>query len=325
MLSAVRLQVIMEALQNVELPPFCGSTLRGAFLQALKEESCLSRTSCGEFCALPTSCVYGALCETPAPETAPKRVKSSRFAPHPYVLTPPKGGLYYSGELLTFQLTLFGGAPRKLPTVLKALERMASTGIGKGRKSLRLFRVSTFPEATPVYKEGTIDLEGLQIKPLTWEPRESPSDQSLLEGQDLLLEMITPLKLQKHGRLLTKIDAGELVYAAADRLYLLSHCHGRPESAPDAAEVAGKARAAQIKVLEDDLRRVSFDRFSGRQNKKHRLDGLLGQIRLGPGFGPFFPLLQAASQVHLGNGTSFGLGAIALQLVPASERTLTKK
>ncbi|MCB1036939.1 MAG: CRISPR system precrRNA processing endoribonuclease RAMP protein Cas6, partial [Acidobacteria bacterium] len=51
-------------------------------------------------------------------------------------------------------------------------------------------------------------------------------------------------------------------------------------------------------------------RFSNRQQQRHRLQGLLGQITLAGDLEPFLPLLQSAEILHVGKNATMGLGRV---------------
>lgn len=312
MLHFLRLQIVFEALENIELPPFAGSSLRGAFMGVLKDQSCMAQgpaDSCKDFCQWTSTCAYGLLCETPAPKDAPGRLRSSRFAPHPYVITPFPGGLYMQGDLLRCSMRLWGEGPRQLPRIIKALEAMEAEGVGKGRRSLRLLRIIDETSQQPIYTGGRLDLTGLQRS--TFDPGHQPNSE---KTQAIKVNFLTPLQVQRHGKPQKTIDFGELVYAAADRLWVIGHCHGAPQIAPDARALAQKARQADIQIIDDQSAYMSFSRFSHRQNRRHELGGIAGSMSFIGELTEFLPLLRAGEVFHLGKGTSFGLGAIELEI-----------
>jgi CRISPR/Cas system endoribonuclease Cas6 (RAMP superfamily) len=56
-----------------------------------------------------------------------------------------------------------------------------------------------------------------------------------------------------------------------------------------------------------------WTRFSSRQDTRMQMGGLLGDLTLGgPGLPTFWSSLWYGQWVHVGKGTSFGLGAYAL-------------
>ncbi|MFL6260778.1 MAG: CRISPR system precrRNA processing endoribonuclease RAMP protein Cas6 [Thermoanaerobaculia bacterium] len=63
------------------------------------------------------------------------------------------------------------------------------------------------------------------------------------------------------------------------------------------------------------LRRVTWERWSQRQNTAMKLGGLVGTLTLEGDLAPFAPLLRAAEILHAGKGAVFGLGKI--EVAPA--------
>ena len=309
MLSYLCLHVAMEARETVELPAYAGSTLRGAFMSALKQTRCMGSQTCGDVCDWPSTCAYGFLCETPVPRDAPGRIRASKFAPHPFVISPPEGGMVPAGGKLRFELTLWGTGLRHLPAVLQALEQMAAAGMGRGRKKLRLIRGVDANTKTTLSDGSNISLADVAPQSTQWN-----TDKTSHKSAALRVDFTTPAKLKSRGELVTEFDFGELVYHAADRLYLLCHCHGDTSFTPNRGELASRARDADVKLVEDTIRRVSFARYSQRQARKHRLDGVMGHLLFVGDIGPFLSVLRSAELFHLGKGTSFGLGAIEVRV-----------
>ncbi len=312
-LRTLKLTIHMGALEMVDLPPFMGSTLRGAFGAALKSVGCAGKEqrSCSKACAWPTRCPYGQLMETPVPEDAPGRIKASRFAPHPIVLTPPAqgGGALFPGDTLTFHVTLIGRGLRLIKPVIAALARMASLGMGKGRGELALRRVVDAASDEMVWSDdGDGDVRTRALTPKALGQTSSPE----ADGP-ITIEFVTPVQLMRRGDVVRAFDLGELVYAAADRLWLLSSVHAPSSPQIDAAALAKAARAAPIEVLEDEMKMVRVQRYSGRQERRHGLEGLVGRAVISGDAAPFVRLLRAAAMVHVGKKTSFGFGHVEVR------------
>lgn len=307
----VSLEVVMVASEPVQLPPFMGSSLRGGLGHALKAQGCTSHQGCGKRCELPFQCAYGSLMETPIAEHAPSRVKASATAPHTLLISVPQGvgGLLLRGQELRFELTLVAGALAHLPVLIGALEEMATQGLGKGLGSLKLKSVRDQVSAAPVYYLGKRDWSAVTVQRLTLDREAQDERVDAVE-----VRFVTPVQLRRAGVLVESFDFGELVYACADRVWLMGACHA-PGLADElrAAEVAERARAMNVTVTAHELTRVSFDRWSNRQERKHPLEGMLGVLRFEGPVGNFMPLLRAAQLLHLGKGTTFGLGQIEVR------------
>src|ERR1700753_237323 len=87
-LDVARYRLQLRAREATTLPPFLGSTLRGAFGHALKRSVCIMRPRDCERCLVADRCIYPYLFETSALPGLPRQ-GGYRQAPHPLVLLPP--------------------------------------------------------------------------------------------------------------------------------------------------------------------------------------------------------------------------------------------
>jgi hypothetical protein len=145
----------IKALDELNLPPYKGSTFRGAFGQALKQVVCALRRQECSGCLLRDRCVYVYLFETPPPkDTQMMRLYPS--APHPFVIEPPDTEKHHiqRGEAMDFGLVLVGRALEYLPYFIYGFMRLGENGLGRGRGKVSLEEVSALggngPE--PVYR-----------------------------------------------------------------------------------------------------------------------------------------------------------------------------
>ncbi|MGA9772995.1 MAG: CRISPR system precrRNA processing endoribonuclease RAMP protein Cas6 [Blastocatellia bacterium] len=87
-LALSRYELKLKARHSAVLPPFLGSTLRGAFGHALKDAVCMmSHRDCSH-CLVADRCIYPYLFETPVPADL-LQFRGLRQAPHPFILAPP--------------------------------------------------------------------------------------------------------------------------------------------------------------------------------------------------------------------------------------------
>lgn len=303
-------------MELVELPDYVGSTLRGAFSAALKSSSCKGNETraCQDSCGWPGLCAYGALMETPVPDNAPGRLRSSRFAPHPVILTAPEvGGVLFPGDTFSFDVTLVGKGAARVKETIAALGRMASLGVGKGRGELTLHAVHDAVSERIIWREDRpdeLDLSALSPTNLTSAPRASSP-----HVERLHLRLTTPLQLSRGGDMVEVLDAGELAHACADRFRLLDGMHGSGDFSLDAGAISRRVRALDIHVTRHDLRRLDIERYSSRQRRRHALSGLVGELVLEGELTELAHLLEVAEVVHVGKKTSFGFGHITTHMV----------
>jgi hypothetical protein len=178
-LRIARYELTLRAADTVSLPPFLGSTLRGAFGHALKEAVCVVPHRDCERCMLIDRCIYPYLFETPPPPDF-ELLRNQQNAPHPFVLIPPMIGnpirriwkpdariangepsekretqapqieiifpsddrlCFNRGDKLRFGLLLMGRAIEYLPYIIYAVSCMARRGLGADRAPFELTEV----------------------------------------------------------------------------------------------------------------------------------------------------------------------------------------
>lgn len=87
-LALSRYELRLTAQRATSLPPFLGSTLRGAFGHALKEVVyVMDHRDCGR-CLVADRYLYPYLFEMPIPADVPQ-LRGQQKAPHPFILAPP--------------------------------------------------------------------------------------------------------------------------------------------------------------------------------------------------------------------------------------------
>ncbi|MGB9716175.1 MAG: CRISPR system precrRNA processing endoribonuclease RAMP protein Cas6, partial [Thermodesulfovibrionales bacterium] len=91
------------------------------------------------------------------------------------------------------------------------------------------------------------------------------------------------------------------------RLSLLSyfHCGGEPAEL-DFKKIIEMAKRVNLK--ERNLRWYDWERYSTRQDTRMKMGGFVGDIIFEGYIEPFMPFIKAGEILHVGKGTSFGLG-----------------
>ena len=301
-LPIARLHLTVRAEGPLQLPPYAGSMLRGAFGHALLALSPLPHTD-GKPCALHASCPYCQLFAAP-PLPAHSLQKFSHM-PQPYVIEPPTGGAQQlqAGQSFGFGLVLIGKALGLLPTVLQAWQRALRTGLG--------------PQHTPCTLVAIYDENGTQR---ISDKREQLSNLSTTLppapalGTQATLHFCTPLRLQVQGKPVRagQLTARDLLIALARRHQLLCDVHlGAAAPQYDFKTLVEQAQAVALQA--QDLHWFDWGRYSQRQKQEMQLGGLLGAVTLHGDLAPFAELLHFGQWLHVGKNASFGLGGYRLQ------------
>ena len=301
-LSITRLHLTVRAEGPLQLPPYAGSMLRGAFGHALLALSPLPHTD-GKPCALHASCPYCQLFA--APPLPGHSLQKFSHMPQPYVIEPPTGGAQrlQTGQTFGFGLVLIGKALGLLPTVLQAWQRALRTGLG--------------PQHTPCTLVDIYDENGTQRLS---NKREQLSNLSTTLppapalGTQATLHFCTPLRLQVQGKPVRagQLTARDLLIALARRHQLLCDVHlGAAAPQYDFKTLVEQVQAVALQA--QDLHWFDWGRYSQRQKQEMQLGGLLGAVTLHGDLAPFAELLHFGQWLHVGKNASFGLGGYRLQ------------
>ena len=306
-----RLRFHCEAQTPIRLPSYSGSAWRGLLGHSLRASVCVTRAPHCDGCLLIQQCAYSTFFESPAPPDA----NSKRYSalPHPFVLEPPPPGQrsVSPGDPLDLGLTLIGPAGDLLPYLIHALRRAGERGLGREQGRFQLVEVAQ--ETAPgsgdwqrVHASASGVLQTFRSRP--------PSPGGCPES--VQLQLITPLRLKQRGHFVRaeQLDARALLAPLGARVTLLTDLYGTPANPPRGLpRNVLHAAIDQMRLEPADLRWVDWTRYSSRQRTEMQLGGLLGTLQLsGPGLGTLWPLIHLGQWLHLGKGTSFGLGRYRL-------------
>ena len=316
----VTLDVRMTAEEAAKLPPYKGSTLRGAFGHAFRRVACPFR-ACPP-CILPKTCPYTYVFET-APRDGGGLFGKNAAVPHPFILDLPLDGRtdFAAGTQMSFGLVLVGRAIDFTPYFAVALREMGRTGLGRGRARWRLDRiVDRAPGGERLLYDAATEDERLLASPTVHRgvPNLGPLAPAALrgsgggegegegEGAQVTLRFETPTRLRFGGHLTGKPEFHVLIRNLLRRLSALAayHCGFTPDL--DYRDLI--LRATSVATRQADLTWVDWERYSARQDARMALGGFVGTATFEGDLAPFVPFLRLGEVLHVGKGTAFGLG-----------------
>lgn len=295
-------RLTIQATSRIHFNQYSGSAWRGLFGHSLKRLTCVTHARDCRGCMLYASCVYAYIFETPPPDNS-VYMRRATAAPHPFVLSPdPQLRTLESGESTHFNLTVAGQANRYLPYLIHALDQAGERGLGpnNGQYRLRAIEQAQYPGSDTwhaIWQEGN-------LTPLP------PADVHVPPlPQHLVLNFESPLRLNYQGRKLSPdafIFRG-LIANLLRRYSMISYFHNHRSIELDFKQLV--AQAGQVHHRAADLRWHDWARYSSRQRKRIKMGGVVGQVEyLGSDIETFWPLLWIGQWLHLGKGTSMGLG-----------------
>lgn len=132
------------------------------------------------------------------------------------------------------------------------------------------------------------------------------SSQGNNHTNNITISLITPLRLRFDGRITDKIEFHVFIRNLLRRISSLSYFHCNEKLEIDFKALIEKA--GEVKLIKSDTHWFDWKRYSTRQEEWMSLGGVTGTISYEGDISDFMLLLKLGGYVHVGKGTSFGLG-----------------
>lgn len=300
----------LKARDELHLPPYKGSTLRGVFGHAFKSIVCAQRRQdCAE-CLLRENCPYAYVFETSPPQDS-EVLRTHTDVPLPFVLEPPLTTQteYEPGQTLTFDLILVGKAIDLLAYFVVAFQEAGRMGIGRGRGRFALQQVETVPfdsgsSAEAIYIASRPSMIVKRNSTVRFEDIEKRA-QTLADDQ-VSLKFLTPARIKHDGHFISQPPFHVIIRNVLRRVSSLYYFHCGEQWEFDYRGTI--ERAKEIRSDELNTRWVDWERYSGRQNERMKLGGFVGETAYKGDLSEFRPLLLLGQLVHIGKACVFGNG-----------------
>jgi CRISPR-associated endoribonuclease Cas6 len=233
-------------------------------------------------------------------------------APHPFILEPALDNqrTCEEGEEISFGLTLIGRAIDYLPYFIYALDELGRIGIGKGRGKYELRHVLEENSLKHANTSKTLIYNGDDKilrqpgSPIRWSDivTEHPIPPPVMR-----ISFITPARIKYKNSLTKDLEFHVLFRNLLRRTSLLSYFHcGHRLDDQGFKDLIEQAR--HIKIVKRALYWHDWERWSNRQETRMKLGGFMGEITYEGDFEPFWPYIRLGEYIHVGKGSSFGLG-----------------
>lgn len=313
--SLIVTEVMFHAELASEFPQgwFLGPTIRGLLGHVLKDLVChMPHRECDR-CVLRQACPYPFLFDGVPPPTA-FPIASAKIVPQPFTLvTPALTRRDGATRQLQWGLRLFGHASQYVPYFIEAFVRAGERGLGRYRIPFRITEVRDPHTGAVLFRDGDAQLG------IATSRRLAPGASEIFSpGADdrLRWRFLTPMHIREQGAMLEDVDGLSLVIAGRRRWQLLCSMHGQPSdpgsSTPE--DPVQRLERDAFRVTRRCLERWSIDRFSGRQQRRVRLQGWVGEIDIEGPWSLAGSWLHVVRETHLGKYASFGFGSVEWEL-----------
>jgi len=305
----------LKPLENISLPFFKGSTLRGGFGNQFKKIVCIRRELQRCFkCNMENICAYPYIFETSPPERSTK-LRNIKNIPRPYVLEPPLDNkkIYSKNDNLVFKLILIGKAIDYLPYFIYTFKELGKKGLGKARGKFELEKVQISINNSE--KRGNLVYDGKND--LLKQPEELLNVYRIIKIKKwkntnmLTMNFLTPTRIRINNSLIDKPDFHHVVRSLLHRISALSYFHCKEELNIDYRGIIEKAK--KVKIEKSNLSWEDIERYSTRQKTRMKMGGFTGKITYKGDLADFIPFLLLGEQIHLGKSTTFGLGKYEIE------------
>ncbi|MCD6318133.1 CRISPR system precrRNA processing endoribonuclease RAMP protein Cas6 [Candidatus Aerophobetes bacterium] len=298
------------AQDKLYLPEYKGSTFRGGFGNTLRKVVCITKNKECCTCLLKEKCIYSYIFETPPPKNT-KILTKYPYAPHPFVIEPPLETKkeYQPGDEITFNLVLIGRVIDYLPYFIFTFDKLGKIGVGKNKVKYRLKEVESNSyfsgdkhlifrgEDKTLYNSYHIVTKKDIIKQC----------EKYYSKRGIALKFITPTRIKYQEHLIKGLEFHILIRNLLRRIAVLSYFHCDEEVKLDFAGLIERAR--RVKVKKSNLKWYDWDRYSTRQNTRMKMGGFIGDVSFKGDLKEFLPFVFLGQIIHVGKGTSFGLGS----------------
>jgi CRISPR-associated endoribonuclease Cas6 len=309
----VNLKYTIKALDRIILPEHPGSTLRGGFGTAFKNVACTRRETNCQDCLLINSCPFGYIFQTPPPDDT-ERLSTLSDIPRPYIIRtdPDVGGEYSPGEEMEFETVIVGRAIDYLPYFILAFKELGEMGLGRGRGRYELDEVNALNQEgdeVEIYIRESGKIRNIDTG-ILWDEIEP---EKIGKVEVVKVHFISPLRLKVDGVILEWAPPfDELVMSLARRINNLAYFHCGIDEELDFTEIY--ERSLDVMVMEEEISVEGWSRYSGKQDSRIPMKGVVGWVEYGGDVGQFLPMLRLGEYLHLGKNTTMGFGRIGVEV-----------
>ncbi|MFW6268490.1 MAG: CRISPR system precrRNA processing endoribonuclease RAMP protein Cas6 [Bacillota bacterium] len=267
-----------------------------------------------EDCNLREKCPYS-LFFNPFLTEKEKKETSSRFhnKPRPFVFEPEITGKteFEFGDSIKFKLNIFGKMNKFLPYIIESWKVLQDEGLGGKRSKFILKEVwqinNISGQASKIYDYQNYTLSNKNVDLLI---KDFNKINKNIDKNKIELLFKTPIAIKNKGKILKEnLSFYILMKNLFRRLSSLSAFYGKDMSLKFDKYLQ---QAKNIDINYENLKLKKWYRYSNRQHKKIKMQGLKGNIIYKGNLNSFIKFLLLGQYIHIGKNTVFGQGKYLL-------------
>lgn len=302
----VKLHFSLEIMEAGNLPRNKASALRGGMGHALLMANCIRDENCRD-CDFVEDCLVRRMMY---PEMKIRPAFMQTQDNEGFMIECEDSSEWFDqGDILGFNLILFGSAIAYFTQYLQAFYNLGMMGFGKQHVHFHISRVTNtkgdiLVNGTDVYKER---YEVMYVSDYVRHRLQSPELRDWRSRGDgcIRLKFHSPLTLKYQGQMQNAFSSEAIMAAVERRIFILNCFEGRKENEdymrPDISE--------DIPFLQRQRPHVErVKRYSGTQNSEVIFTGIKGWCDFSNVEDTTLIMLLAGELVHIGKNTSFGFG-----------------
>lgn len=298
----VKLHFSLQIAESSELPVYKASAIRGGMGEMLLRANCISNRNC-ENCGFEEECVV-------------QRIMYSKYE-NPLAFGNSKDSIgyvvecedyrteYAEGDILGFNLILFGKDIVYFSQCLNAIYALGVNGLGAKKAKFRIISIRN-THGEEMLDGNNVNMDAYKVCKLIDYVRYRFS-QIKNSSDSVMISLKMPLSMKYKNEIVQEISAEVIINAIKRRLYMLDSFEN-----VDGSELwnlniemphGGKKESYNAEIM----------RYSSRQNSTMKLKGIKGFIELNHISEDVKALLCAGELVHIGKNTSFGFGKYVIK------------
>lgn len=216
----------------------------------------------------------------------------------PYVLRPAPAHVEPRPAL---EWAVFGEAIDRWPILAAAWREAGRRGLGRRRSPFFIDAAHRLEAdgATAFLGAGEATTVGALVR-----------DGHASSGERVSLVFDAPLRILREGQLIESPTLADLVASALRRVDLL-RSGGEPIARDARQALLDEARSCEAQAWVGS--RLDLERYSARQQREIELYGVSGRLNVGGLPTAIDSLIRACAWMHIGKGTTIGLGALRIE------------